>query len=94
MRPWLTPKPDPAFQATCAEICTVYRDAAATPADAPTRTVSIDELTGVQAREKIAPSLPIKPGQVERQEFEYRRHGAGSRQGWRAPHRARLRPLP
>ena len=32
MRPWLTPKPDPAFQAKCAEICTVYRDAAATPA--------------------------------------------------------------
>jgi len=75
VRPWLTPKPDPAFQAKCAEICTVYRDAAATPADAPTRTVSIDELTGVQALEKIAPSLPIKPGHVERQEFEYRRHG-------------------
>ena len=44
-------------------------------ADTPTRTVSIDELTGVQALEKIAPPLPIKPGQVERQEFEYRRHG-------------------
>lgn len=37
--------------------------------------MSIDELTGVQALERIAPSLPIKPGQVERQEFEYRRHG-------------------
>jgi transposase len=37
--------------------------------------VSIDELTGVQALEKIAPSLPMKPGHVERQEFEYRRHG-------------------
>ena len=44
-------------------------------ADTPTRTVSIDELTGVQALEKIAPPLPMKPGQVERQEFEYRRHG-------------------
>jgi hypothetical protein len=33
-------------------------------------------MTGVQAPlEKIAPSLPMKPGQVERQEFEYRRHG-------------------
>ena len=74
MRPWLTPKPDPEFQAKCAEIGAVYRDAA-TAADAPTRTVSIDEMTGVQALEKIAPSLPIKPGQVERQEFEYRRHG-------------------
>jgi transposase len=74
VRPWLTPKPDPEFQAKCAEICAVYRDAA-TPADAPTRVVSIDEMTGVQALEKIAPSLPIKPGHVERQEFEYRRHG-------------------
>jgi transposase len=37
--------------------------------------VSVDEMTGVQALEKIAPPLPIKPGQVERQEFEYRRHG-------------------
>ena len=75
MRPWLTPKPDPEFQAKCAEICTVYRDAVTTAADAPTRTVSIDEMTGVQALEKIAPSLPIKPGLVEREEFEYRRHG-------------------
>ena len=74
MRLWLTPKPDPEFQAKCAEICAVYHQAA-TSAEAPTRTVSIDELTGVQALEKIAPPLPIKPGHVERQEFEYRRHG-------------------
>jgi transposase len=32
-------------------------------------------LTGVQALEKIAPPLAMKPGHVERQEFEYRRHG-------------------
>jgi hypothetical protein len=75
VRPWLTPKPDPAFQAKCAEICTVYQQAATASAAAPTRTVSIDEMPGVQALEKIAPSLPIKPGHVERQELEYRRHG-------------------
>jgi transposase len=75
VRPWLTPKPDFEFQAKCAEIGMVYRAAATVSADAPTRTVSIDELTGVQALEKIAPPLPIKPGHVERQEFEYRRHG-------------------
>ncbi len=39
------------------------------------RTVSIDEMTGMQALEKIAPNLPMIPGKVERQEFEYRRHG-------------------
>jgi transposase len=75
VRLWLTPKPDPEFQAKCAEICTVYQQAATASAGAPTRTVSIDEMSGVQALEKIAPPLPMKPGQVERQEFEYRRHG-------------------
>jgi transposase len=39
------------------------------------RTVSIDEMTGIQALERAAPSLPMKPGHVERQEFEYVRHG-------------------
>jgi len=39
------------------------------------RTVSIDEMTGIQTLERLAPSLPMRPRQVERQEFEYRRHG-------------------
>ena len=39
------------------------------------RTVSVDEMTGIQALERIAPSLPMKPGRVERREFEYVRHG-------------------
>jgi transposase len=39
------------------------------------RTVSIDEMTGVQALERAAPSLPMQPGKVERREFEYIRHG-------------------
>jgi DDE superfamily endonuclease len=32
-------------------------------------------MTGIQALERIAPTLPMKPGQVERREFEYTRHG-------------------
>ena len=32
-------------------------------------------MTGIQALERIAPGLPMKPGKVERCEFEYRRHG-------------------
>src|SRR5215208_6336029 len=75
VRPWLTPKPDPDFRAKCAEICAVYHSAATTSPEGATRTVSIDEMTGVQALERIAPSLPPRPGKVERQEFEYRRHG-------------------
>ncbi len=37
--------------------------------------VSTDEMTGIQALERIAPTQPMRPGQVERCEFEYERHG-------------------
>jgi hypothetical protein len=37
--------------------------------------VSCDEMTGIQALERAAPSKPMQPGQVERREFEYIRHG-------------------
>jgi hypothetical protein len=39
------------------------------------QTVSIDEMTGIQALERAAQRLPMKPGHVERREFEYIRHG-------------------
>jgi transposase len=42
------------------------------------RTVSTDELTGVQALERKHPGLPLAPGKVERREFEYIRHGTQS----------------
>jgi transposase len=42
------------------------------------RTVSTDELTGVQALERKHPGLPLAPGTVERREFEYIRHGTQS----------------
>jgi len=32
-------------------------------------------MTGVQALERTHPGLPLAPGQVERREFEYTRHG-------------------
>ena len=54
-------------------MCGVYRSAI--EAKETTRTVSIDEMTGIQALERIAPSLPMRPGKVERREFEYVRHG-------------------
>jgi transposase len=73
IRYWLTPKPDPAFDAKCADICQVYK--AAATADDTRRTVSVDEMTGIQALERAAPGLPMVPGKVERREFEYKRHG-------------------
>jgi transposase len=39
------------------------------------RTVSLDELTGVQALERNHPDLPMQPEHVLRREFEYVRHG-------------------
>jgi hypothetical protein len=37
--------------------------------------MSTDEMTGVQALERLHAGLPMLPSQVERQEFEYKRHG-------------------
>ena len=42
------------------------------------RVLSSDEMTGVQALERKHPTLPMKPGKVERREFEYIRHGTRS----------------
>ena len=39
------------------------------------RTISIDEMTGIQALERKAPDQPMRPGKRERREFEYIRHG-------------------
>ncbi len=50
VRYWLTPKPDPAFDTKCADICKVYKAAAG--ADDSHRTISIDEMTGIQALER------------------------------------------
>ncbi len=77
MRGWLTSKPDPDFETKCADICTVYQHASEA-AEQGVRTVSIDEMSGVQALERAAPGLPMKPGKTERRESEYKRHGTQS----------------
>jgi putative transposase len=40
--------------------------------------LSTDEMTGIQALERLHPCLPLQPGHIERQEFEYERHGTQS----------------
>jgi hypothetical protein len=52
----------------------VYQEAP-TAAAQGVQTVSIDEMTGIQALQRAAKTLPMKPGRVERREFEYIRHG-------------------
>jgi transposase len=59
------------------DVCGVYREAPARAIQGE-RTVSADEMTGVQALERAAPGLPMVAGRVERREFEYIRHGTRS----------------
>jgi hypothetical protein len=57
-----------------ADVNAVYREAPARAA-AGERTISVDEMTAVQALERAHPGLPLRPGHVERREYEYIRHG-------------------
>src|SRR4030081_3755024 len=77
IRYWLTPaadEPPERRDERIADVCTTYREAPARMA-AGERVISTDEMTGVQALERAAPGLPLRPGKVERREFEYIRHG-------------------
>ena len=55
-------------------VCELYAQAQAARAQG-IHVVSCDEKTGMQALERLHPTLPMQPGQVERREFEYVRHG-------------------
>jgi transposase len=74
IRYWLTPPQDPQKEASIAAICQVYEQAPQVDKEGE-RTMSTDELTGVQALERKHAGLPLAPGKVERREFEYIRHG-------------------
>ena len=74
MRYWLTPEPDEQFEEKVEDLNTLYRQAPEL-AQKGERVLSTDELTGVQALERKHAGLPLAPGQVERREFEYIRHG-------------------
>lgn len=76
-RYWLnTKEKDPAqFQTKVEEVCDCYREAPRLYAAEQTHTVCTDEMTGLQALERIAPTLPMGLGQTECREFEYERHG-------------------
>jgi transposase len=59
-------------------VCRAYQEAPEESAARGERVVCTDELTGVQALERKHPNLPLKPGKVERREFEYIRHGTST----------------
>ena len=75
-RYWLnTREKDPVvFEKQVQEVCDTYHEAPEQH-DQGNYTVSVDEMTAIQALERIAPIKPPRPGLVERREFEYKRHG-------------------
>jgi transposase len=77
IRSWLTPEPDERLEEKVTDINQLYHQAGELARQGE-RVVSLDELTGVQALERKHPSLPLRPGDVERREFEYIRHGTQS----------------
>jgi len=71
VRGWLTRPSDPAFAQRAMDVCGLYLSA---PAD-NALVLSVDEKTAIGARSRRYPTKRCRPGQVERREFEYRRHG-------------------
>lgn len=72
-RYWLNSKNDPKKKERIRDICNCHQQALQNPADAVY--YNLDEMTGVQALERIAPDIPMEPGKPRRVEFEYARHG-------------------
>ena len=70
----MTPVYDVQFNVKVTDINTLYR-LAPELTEMGERIMSTDELSGVQALERKHPTLPMRPGDVERQEFEYERQG-------------------
>ena len=71
-RYWLNAKADERKDERIADICTLYHDAPHKPNEL---FMSTDEMTAIQALERIAPDLPMSSGKPVAVEFEYKRHG-------------------
>lgn len=77
IRYWLNAKEkdDPGFIVDVQTVCACYAAAPQLYEEFDTHTISTDEMTGIQALERLAPTKPAKPGQEARMEFEYKRRG-------------------
>src|SRR3954463_9914973 len=76
-RYWLnTTEKDPQrFEAQVKAVCDTYLAAPEQERVHRTHTISVDEMTGLQALERIAPSKSMIAGKCQLIEFEYARHG-------------------
>lgn len=74
---WLNAKIDDPeqFQKDVCTVCDCYLQAPQLYEQQGIHTVSTDEMTGIQARERIAPTKPMKKTLPQRIEYEYSRHG-------------------
>jgi len=74
---WLnTKEKDPdLFEQQVEAVCQTYQHAADLQTQRGVHTVCCDEMTGIQALERIAADKPVRPEQIARHEFEYVRHG-------------------
>lgn len=62
------------FEQEVKNVCETYFHAEKNEANG-IHTISVDEKTGIQALEREAETKPMEPGQVERREYNYERHG-------------------
>ena len=74
VRGWLNRPADPAFHTKAQAVCALYLD----PPAADTVLFSVDEKTAMHARSRKRATRRVRPGHVERREFEYVRHGTVS----------------
>ena len=74
---WLntTEKDNALFEQQVQTVCDCYLAAPTLYFQCNTHTVCVDEMTGIQALERNAKTIPMQPGRPERIEFEYTRHG-------------------
>ena len=69
---WLNAKPDEKKEERIDDICEVYHK---TSQKKDELVLSVDEMTGIQALERISDELPISEEKPVAIEFEYKRHG-------------------
>lgn len=81
-RYWLNPKKDCElqFKLQVNQVCQLYQSANKL-LEENIHVVSVDEMTGIQALERVEKRKLVKPNQVEKQEYEYIRHGTQSLMG-------------
>lgn len=71
VRGWINRRDDPVFWDRVRDVCGLYLDP---PLNAIV--LSVDEKTGIQAKARVHPDQPPRPGRARRREFEYTRNGA------------------